>query len=251
MDDFLIEGMTACDFEKKNFKIALLAVGSTETHGPHLPFSTDTYVAYEIARAVAKRVGNAFVVPPLFFGMSEHYRQGPFYISLKPENLISVLDDIFDSIYSNNIRKIVVINGHDGNIAPLEVAGRNFKVAHKDVVIAVLEKWWELPGKLIKEGLFEVWDGLGHAGEGETSICLHLFGDLVRMEEAEGRVPYLPANLDLKWDFSELTDTVATGDPKKATAEKGRKMMEVVVEAVVSFIREMEEKGWRYGFIKG
>ncbi len=248
MDEYLIEKLTSSRFSEKGLKVALVAVGSTETHGPHLPLSTDTYVAYEIAKAVAKQVKNAFVAPPLFFGMSEHYRQGAFFISLKPEHLISVLTDIFDSIYSNGITRIVVINGHDGNIAPLEVAGRDFKVHHRDVVIAVLEKWWKLPGKVLPKGFFDVWEGLGHAGEGETSMCLHLFPELVEMKKAKGRVPYLPENLDVKWDFSELTDTVATGDPTKATAEKGKKMMEVVVDAVVSFIKEMDEKKWVYGF---
>jgi len=251
MDDQLIERMSASDFNPKKYTIALVSVGSTETHGAHLPLSTDTYVAYEIAKAVAAQVAHAFVVPPLFFGMSEHYRQGSFYVSLKAEHLVIILKDIFESIYSNGIRRIIVINGHDGNIAPLEIAGRDFKVNHKDVVIAVLEKWWELPGKLLPEGFFDVWNGLGHAGEGETSICLHLFPELVHMDRAKGRVPYIPANLDLKWDFSELTDTVATGDPTKATAEKGRKMMEVVVDAVVSFIKEMDANGWKYGFLKG
>ncbi len=250
MKDRLIEHMTASDFDSKKYDVALVSVGSTETHGGHLPLSTDTYVAYEIAKAVAERVDHAFVVPPLFFGMSEHYKQGSFYISLKSEHLIYVLKDIFESLYNNGVKKIVVINGHDGNIAPLEVAGREFKVNHKDVVIAVLEKWWELPGKLLPEGFFEVWNGLGHAGEGETSICLHLFPELVKMEEAKGRVPYLPPNLDVKWDFSELTDTVASGDPTKATPEKGKKMMEVVVEAVVSFIEDMDRRGWKYGYLE-
>jgi len=247
MEEFLVESMTGSEFKEGNFEIALLAVGATETHGGHLPFATDAYVAYSIAKEVAKQVENAVVVPPLFFGMSEHYRHGPFFISLKPQNLISILTDILDSIYCNGIKRIVVINGHDGNIAPIEIAGRDFKVHHQDVVIAVLEKWWELPGKLLPKGTFEVWDGLGHAGEGETSICLHLFPELVRMEHAKGVVPDLPANLDIKWDFAELTDTVATGDPTKATAEKGRKMMEVVVEAVVEFIREMNKCDWHYG----
>lgn len=250
MEKFLVESMTSSEFIERNFEIALLPVGATETHGGHLPFATDTYVAYSIAKEVAKRVENALVVPPLFFGMSEHYRHGPFFISLKPQSLISVLGDAFDSIYSNEIKRIIVINGHDGNIAPIEIAGRDFKVHHKDVVIAVLEKWWELPGQLLPKGTFEVWNGLGHAGEGETSICLHLFPEMVQMEHAKGVVPDLPANLDIKWDFGELTDTVATGDPTKATAEKGKKMMEVVVKAVVEFIKQMDRCDWHYGLKK-
>lgn len=243
----LIESMTGSEFTRGQFEIALVPVGSTETHGGHLPLATDTYVAYEIAKEVARRVERCVIVPPLFFGMSEHYRHGPFFVSLKADTLVGVLSDVLDSIYSNGIRRVVIINGHDGNVAPIEVAARSFKVLHQDVVVAVLEKWWELAGQLLPQDTFEAWGGLGHAGEAETSICLHLFPKLVRMDEAAGVIPELPVNLDIKWDFGELTDTVATGDPTKATAGKGERMLDVIARAVADFIGEMNTRDWHYG----
>jgi creatinine amidohydrolase len=91
-----------------------------------------------------------------------------------------------------------------------------------------------------------VWDGLGHAGEGETSICLELFPHLVEMEFARGVVPNLPPNADLKWKFNELTHTGASGDPTKGTREKGAAMRRVLVEAVVEFIRHLDRINWQY-----
>ena len=243
----LIEEMTGKDYREGDFEVALVPVGSTENHGDHLPFGQDTHVAYRLSKLIAERAGRTLVIPPLFYGMSEHYQHLPFSISLRPENLIRVLDDVFASIYRWGIKRIVVINGHDGNIAPLEVSAREFKVVHPDVLIAVLDKWWELPGRLLPQGTFEVWDGLGHAGEGETSISLYLFPEMVDMSQARGVIPGLPLHVDVKWLFCELTPTGATGDPTRATKEKGRMMTEVVVDVVVRFIEDMRKAGWKYG----
>jgi len=59
-------------------------------------------------------------------------------------------------------------------------------------------------------------------------------------------VPRLPKFLDVKWSFDELTNTGATGDPTKATPEKGRKMREVLVDTMVKALSDMDAKGWDY-----
>jgi creatinine amidohydrolase len=110
----------------------------------------------------------------------------------------------------------------------------------------VQDAWWVTAGQLLPPDTFEVWNGLGHAGEGETSICLELFPHLVDMEYARGVVPNLPPNADLKWKFIELTNTGATGDPSKGTREKGAKMRKVLVEAVTEYIRYLDGIDWEY-----
>jgi len=110
--------------------------------------------------------------------------------------------------------------------------------------IAVLEAWWETAGELLPSDTFEVWGGLGHAGEGETSIMLAIEPELVDMEQARGVVPELPQHVELKWTFDELTPYGVTGDPTKATAEKGELMRDALVELLVSFVEEMDEKDW-------
>ena len=102
-------------------------------------------------------------------------------------------------------------------------------------------------GELLPPDTFEVWGGLGHAGEGESSIAYHLFPQWCEPELAAGVVPdRLPAHIEIKWDFSELTDTAATGDPTRATAEKGAKMEAALVDCVVSAIRQLDEMDWDY-----
>ena len=110
--------------------------------------------------------------------------------------------------------------------------------------IAVLEAWWVTARELLPKGTFEVWDGLGHGGEGETSMMLAVAPELVEMERAKGVVPDLPAHVQVKWRFDEITPYAVTGDPTKATPEKGRLMRDALVDLLVDFVEEMDGKDW-------
>ncbi|MFZ5900516.1 MAG: creatininase family protein [Bacillota bacterium] len=242
----ILQKMTGYQYQQGKYDKAILAVGSCENHGYHLPFGTDTFVASILAEKVASQVEGLLVLPPVNVGYSEHYAHFPFTLSLSQETLIAVLKDILRSVIRNGIKKIFIMNGHDGNIAPIEIASRAIKMEFPEARIASLDAWWVTAGRLLPPGTFEVWDGLGHAGEGETSIGLALFPELIQMEHARGVVPNLPANVEIKWNFAELTDCGATGDPTKATAEKGRLMEEVLVRAVIQFFKEMDACDWRY-----
>jgi len=239
--------MTWHGFRAGGFDKAVLAIGSTECHGDHLPFGTDTLVAEHLAEAVAARVGGVLLLPPLPFGMSEHYAMFPVALSLSTETLMRVLRDVFDSLLAHGLRKLLIINGHDGNIPAIEAASREFRVEHPEMRIAVLEAWWETAAELLPEGTFEVWGGLGHGGEGETSMMLAVAPELVEMSRARGVVPELPLHVQVKWRFDELTSYGVTGDPTKATTEKGRMMRDALVELLVSFLQEMDRRGWEFG----
>lgn len=225
---------------------ALIAIGSTESHGEHLPFGCDTFVCYDIALEVARRLERTVVVPPLWYGMSLHYRHKPMCISLTNDTLIRVTKEIMESLVYWGIRKIVVINGHDGNIPPIEIAARDTKVKYPDLRLAVLDAWWVTAGNLLPQDTFEVWDGLGHGGEGETSIALAIFPELCDMDRAKGMIPKMEPNIKQIWNFQELTDHGASGAPQKGSAAKGEKMKQVLVDYLVDFIGRMEDQGWRY-----
>jgi len=236
--------LTGFGYKTGGFDKAVLAVGSTEYHGDHLPYGTDSMVATHLTEAVAERVEGLLVLPPLPFGMSLHYASFPVAISLTTETLVRVLKEVFGSLLKHGIRKLLIVNGHDGNIAAIETASREFRVDHPEMRIAVLEAWWVTAGELLPSDAFEVWGGLGHAGEGETSMMLAIEPELVDMERAEGVVPDLPQHVELKWTFDELTPYGVTGDPTKATVEKGELMRDALVELLVSFVEKMDEKDW-------
>jgi len=239
--------MTWHGFRSGGFDKAVLAVGSTECHGDHLPYGTDTLVAEHLAEAVAGRVEGLLVLPPLPLGMSMHYAMFPVAISLSTETLMRVLREVFESLLAHGLQRLLIINGHDGNLPAIEAAAREFRVEHPEMRIAVLEAWWETAGELLPEGTFEVWGGLGHGGEGETSMMLEVAPELVEMSRARGVVPELPLHVRVKWRFDELTPHGVTGDPTRATAEKGRRMRDALVELLASFLREMDQRGWELG----
>jgi creatinine amidohydrolase len=241
-----IQHMTASDYRTVPFEKVILPLGSLESHGPHLPFGTDALTAYLLALDIAARVPKTAVLPPVNYGVSEHYKDFSFTVSFQFKTEISILRDIFESVYREGVRKVFIMNGHDGNIAPIEVAARTAKVAHPDFKIVSLDAWWKMVGDLVPADFFEVWNGLGHGGEGETSICLALFPQLCQPEKAAGVVPHLPPHVDIKWKFNELTDTGASGDPTKGTQKKGTRMREIIVGTVVGILTDLDKNGWDY-----
>ncbi len=225
---------------------AILAIGSTESHGGHLPFGCDTFISYKLACEVASRLENTVVVPPLWFGMSQHYSHKPMNITLSNDTLIRVLKEILASLAHWGINKVLIINGHDGNIAPIEIATRDIKLENPDFNLAILDAWWATAGNLLPPGTFEVWNGMGHGGEGETSIALAMFPELCHIDQAKGMIKEMDPNVKLVWNYQDLTDHGSNGDPSKGTVEKGNKMKKVLVDYLVAFVKRMDDQGWRY-----
>jgi len=246
MKKIRLEEFNEHSFQEAKIDKALLAIGSTESHGAHLPFGCDTFVCYDLALEVASRVDRAVVVPPLWYGMSLHYRHKPMCVSLTNDTLTRVIQDVIESLVHWKIKKILVVNGHDGNIPPLEAATRDMKVKYPDLGLAVLDAWWVTAGNLLPADTFEVWNGMGHGGEGETSIALSIFPELCDLSRARGMIPDMDPNIKLIWNFQELTDYGASGAPEKGTAEKGLKMKKVLVDYLVDFVQRMDSQGWRY-----
>jgi creatinine amidohydrolase len=232
------------EFSRNKFDKAILPVGSTEYHGEHLPFGTDTLVAEHLTKEICKNFKDLLMLPTIPIGMSAHYSSFPLAISLKTETLIQLLTEIFDSLNKHGLKKLIIINGHDGNIPAIDAATREYRTKHQDFKILVLEAWWVAAGQLVPENTFEVWGGLGHGGEGETSMMLKINPNLVNMKKARGVVPELPSYLEWKWTFNEITPYGVTGDPTKATVEKGKRMENALVKHTVEIIKKMEQNNW-------
>jgi creatinine amidohydrolase len=241
-----VQHLNGSDWKAKPFEKVILPLGSLENHGWHLPFGTDALTAYLVALDIAARLPKTVVLPPVNYGMSEHYKMFSFTVSLQFDTETAIIRDILESVHREGIRKVFIMNGHDGNIAPIEVAARSAKVAHPDFKIVSLDAWWKMVGDVLPPDFFEVWNGLGHAGEGETSICLALFPELCEPSKAAGVVPHLPPHVDVKWTFNELTNVGASGDPTKGTQEKGKKMRETLVNTVVGIINDLDKNDWEY-----
>lgn len=91
----------------------LLVIGSCEQHGPHLPFTVDVMITWEIATRAAKTTG-VLIAPPITYGMSLHHMAFPGTLSLQPETLILLLKDLLFGAHRVGFRKITIVNGHGG-----------------------------------------------------------------------------------------------------------------------------------------
>jgi creatinine amidohydrolase len=261
-NNYLLGEMNAIQVRDKITEktIAILVLGACENHGNHMPFGSDFIFPMKLVEKVVDEMSNnhnsAFrqnknnliLLPAVPYGVSSHHNDFQMTMSLEPSTMISIIENIFSSLVKYGIKKILVINGHDGNISPIEIASRRIKNEAPDVVVASLESWWVLVGQKNKD-LFEVWNGLGHGGEAETSAMLSVRPDLVNTDYSSDQVvPNLP-NDDIRiyWKFNELTNTSITGAPKKASVEKGQEIMRILTKVIISFINNMENNDWKYG----
>jgi creatinine amidohydrolase len=235
-------------------RVAVLPVGTIEQHGPHLPLVTDVLTASEMSRMAVERMPTeAILMPPVYYSFNEHHLDFPGTIAVAGETIINYVTDIGVSLAHHGFRKILLVNGHGSNVPFLDIAARN--ISNRSESICAMVPWWNLiPKQLfteLRESQFP--GGMAHGCELETSVLLHLRGDLVHMERAEKDISFEPTEF-FYWDlqapspvffqewFSRYSRTGTVGDPEKASAEKGRQFVEAVVERMIALIREFREK---------
>lgn len=234
---------------------AIVSFGSCENHADHLPLGPDMFVPEAVARRVAQRMENTVVLPCTPFGTSIHYNALPMAITLRYETNIALAEDIFTSLLHHGIRRMLVINGHDGNIPVIEIAARNVKARHPQAAIVVVPAWWDLVGHHLGKGFFDSWNnsGLGHGGEGETSVMMALLPELVELKHAQKQIPagvFDDYGVNRIWDIGEISVTGATGDPRCASVEKGARILASLVDILCALLAKLDAANWQYGIEK-
>ncbi len=225
---------------------ALLPCGAIEQHGPHLPVDIDYFDANYLARKVAEACSNPrpLVMPPIPYGVSYHHEDFKGTISVTNEALSRFVYDIGMSLAVNGIRKLIIINGHGDNAPTLNFAAQ---MINRDAGIFVCVDTGETSDRDI-DNLSETHNDI-HAGEVETSTSLALRPELVNMDKAERESPrFISSYMDysssrgVPWYVRtrKLSETGIIGDPTKASAEKGKKMWEVMIAHLVKFVEEIK-----------
>lgn len=217
--------------------VALLPVGSTEQHGPHLPLGTDWMTAQEIARRASKK-GGWLVLPTIPVGVSEHHRQFWGTLWVPPEILRDYVMAVARSLAFHGLRKLVLVNGHGGNTAALEEAARKLRLERIYTFVYV---WWRAIPEIIAQ---VVETGGSHAAEMETAVVLAIAPELVRPENyGEASVQGAPEwgkkieGIEVGFDTVDFSASGATGDPSRATVEKGEKILQAAAEKLDAFCR--------------
>ncbi|MEM6305919.1 MAG: creatininase family protein [Pseudomonadota bacterium] len=231
--------------------IAVLPLGATEQHGPHLPCSVDTdLVTAFVSRALAalKPAQNVLFLPVLSVTKSGEHDAFPGTLSLSADTLLAVLRDIGASVARAGVTRLVLLNAHGGNTALLEVVARDLRIAHDLIVVTC--SWFGFleygadfdPAKLP----FDI-----HAGDTETSAMLAAYPGKVDMTRARDFVPktadWARDNRFIgltgqaarpAWVAGDLHAEGACGDASAATAEKGELLLSSGALAFAAFLAE-------------
>jgi creatinine amidohydrolase len=237
--------------------VVVLPVGSIEQHGRHVPVGCDASSAEGVAqRAAAGVAGNGqpiLLLPTLWYGYSPHHMSFRGTITLRSETFLQAVQDIVDSVLAHGVRRVLIVNGHGGNVSSLDVvASRLGHAWHGRARIAVVT-YFQLAGPRLAEFRESAPGGMGHACEFETSLQLAMHPELVRMEAAVSCYPKPPSSrqsTDLfgaslvrsYHDFKDLSPTGTFGDPSLASAAKGETILRICVEELQALIEEFA--GW-------
>lgn len=225
--------------------LAILPIGSLEQHGPHLPVITDTASASAVAIAAARLVADdvpVAVLPGLWLGMSEHHLPFGGTISVNYATLRAMLNCIVRSLVSGGFDRLLIVNGHGGNVEPLAVAVRELAVEHDMPIVACLP--WDMAPEETAE-ILETASGAGHACEGEASVMLAIMPDKVRSENFAAAItndphdPALPRSATRFYSFWERRPGTGTlGDPRPATTGKGEAILAAQAQALAKLIND-------------
>jgi creatinine amidohydrolase len=231
---------------KEEDPVVLVPIGSIEQHGPHLPLDTDSRSIWEVCTRASQAVTEfpVIVAPPLWSGFSPHHMGFPGTITLRYETFTRVIEDVCECIDHHGFHRIVLANGHGGNIAIL--GALTYKLLEKGIRAASVTYFSLIADKLNEIGTSDL-GGMWHACEMETSTLLFFAPHLVRQEQlVKEIVP--PAGRFFTTDFRRGglaqfpmlakadTKTGVYGDPTAATADKGRAIINAAVAAMRDFL---------------
>ncbi len=200
--------------------IAVLAFGAQEQHGPHLPLCTDTLLAGELARRLAVAL-DALLLPPIGYGETWNTSGYPGTISISFATVQALLWDIGRSLQAQGLQALVVINGHFGNHAPLELAARSLRIdANFPVLLLDYPGLAEVASQICESA--PAAPTFYHADEVETAMALAARPESVHMERAVAEYPQFPATFGAEpIKLDTFCRSGVFGDPQPATAAKG------------------------------
>lgn len=234
--------------------LVIVPCGATEQHGEHLPVGVDAMTAIAVASDAARRA-NVLVAPPLWYGWSPHHMGFPGTVTLRPETLTAVAEDVATSLLHHGFRRVIFVNGHRlANLPPLAVMSTRVRAATGAlVVVADLAHLAqpEYADAVRHQGA----GGIGHADGYETAHMLHLDPDLVKTDAipAGGPAhtgfrtidPSVASTRAAWWPSTEreliASGSGASGDPSWGTTERGAALHEAMVRDLTGLIDQVRQ----------
>jgi creatinine amidohydrolase len=229
----------------QSWEVAVLPFGATEPHNLHMPYGTDNYQVEVIGRRACLRAyqtgARVLLLPTIPYGVNTNHLQipGGLACSVTPTTLLRLLTDLVDSLERQGLRKLVLLNGHGGN----ELKPLMRELHHRTGVFLCVCDWYRMAADLYPD----IFERPGeHADEVETSLGLAFFPELVRPELADDGAAR-PSRIDainkgwvsITRPWHLVSANTGLGDPRAASADKGRRLMEALVDRLGQFLIDL------------
>jgi creatinine amidohydrolase len=228
----------------------ILPIGAIEQHGPHLPIDTDSVSVTAVAEAAALLAGpeNALVLPTIPWGLSPYWLPFAGTITLRPETILTLISDIGRSVAAHGFHSLLILNGHGGNAGIIAVAATQLA---DHGIRATSISYWSLIGPDLGEITPEDHGHIGHAGQTETSLQLHLQPDLVdptyRKITEWANLGSLVDSLTIPGAYSPPNPATESpngiyGDVTAARSELGKRVIDLAAERLARFVTDLHRR---------
>lgn len=219
---------------------AILPVGATEQHGPHLATGCDTLSPERIAWLVSAKTGVP-VLPAIAYGVSlGHTHNWPGTLSVTPQTLITLVLEISKWAVASGIRRLIFLNGNGPNIPPLECARIQLRHDFPEARFRVVSLF-DISKRVTAHYFIDGEDI--HANRGETSLLMHLLPEAVRPEMAVDEEDVTPG-LVFSYDMTRTTKSGVVGKARDASAEDGKKLADMLVDDFVGLLEKALVEPW-------
>lgn len=213
---------------------AILPVGATEQHGPHMGCGMDADIADKLCKAVAEKT-RALLLPTLPYGCSiGHSKRWPGTIALQPKTLIDVVKEIGDWIHASGFKRLYIVNSHVTNFAPLRCALEMLRAEHDELMVALINS--ASISERVRQAHFddaEDW----HANEAETALMMAVSPELVRMDKlVEADDEDRTVHCVFSHPVNRTSLNGVTGRPSSASVEQGHYLFEWMVEDLAALV---------------
>ncbi|KAB1194540.1 creatininase family protein [Haloferax sp. MBLA0076] len=224
--------------------LAVVPLGSTEQHGPHLPLATDHLIAESLARAATDRTGH-LCTPTVNVGVSPHHRQFHGTMWVDPPQFRDYVESMTRNLAYHGIDRVIFVNAHGGNAQHLREVGRRLR---DDGTMYAIEWMWD---ESIPDLVTDLFDHPGpHGGPKETAMIMHIARELVREDRLgdarDGGVVDLSSDhlrehgARTFYDAIENSENGVFGDQTDATPEAGAKLFEAATDQLVHLIEWLD-----------
>ncbi len=219
-------------------------IAAVEQHGVHLPVFTDSMLLGEVVRRAAETLGDQVVwAPLLWLGNSHHHMDFSGTLSASPRTYLDVLGDLIENLLAHGFRRIVLFNGHGGNITPANQAVFEARQRHRrrSDLLFLSATYWLLGEQPVNMGPEFVQKSMGHACEWETSMMLKLAPELVADLDAIEPVSMGDAfaMASRGWTTKDRSEAGHIGNPRQASAEKGEALFRRFAADATAFLEQV------------